>query len=81
MRHATNNFAEYSAVILALETLKKIVPDKNETVYVEMRMDSELVVRQLSGIYQIREESLFPLLSKYGISKLPSFLIFHLCIF
>ena len=80
--HATNNFAEYSAVILALETLKKIVPDKKrKTVYVEMRMDSELVVRQLSGIYQIKEESLFPLFIKiwnFKVAEFPNISFVHI---
>lgn len=57
----TNNFAEYEAVACALEELKKIVPKpKRKEVHVEMRMDSELIARQLSGRYQIKEPSLFP---------------------
>ena len=57
----TNNWAEYEAVIVALEELKKIVPEtrRKETV-VEVKLDSELIARQLSGIYQVKEESLFP---------------------
>ena len=57
---ATNNFAEYQAVVLALETLKKMVPEaKRKECEVEVRMDSELVMRQLTGRYQIKEETLF----------------------
>ena len=57
----TNNWAEYEAVIVALEELKKLVPEsrRKETV-VEVRLDSELIARQLSGKYQVKEESLFP---------------------
>ena len=57
----TNNWAEYEAVIVALEELKKIVPEsrRKETV-VEVKLDSELIARQLSGVYQVKEESLFP---------------------
>lgn len=63
--HATNNFAEYTAVILALETLKKMVPEpKRKATHVEIRMDSELVCRQMTGIYQIKEETLWPLYIK-----------------
>ena len=59
--HQTNNFAEYEAVILALGELKKIIPKaKRKDVPVEVKMDSELVARQLSGKYQIKEPSLFP---------------------
>ncbi|MBI3020139.1 MAG: ribonuclease HI family protein [Parcubacteria group bacterium] len=57
----TNNWAEYEAVIVALEELKKLVPEaKRKETVVEVRLDSELIARQLSGVYQIKEESLFP---------------------
>lgn len=56
----TNNEAEYQGVILGLKELKKIIgKEKTKKVEVEVVMDSELVVRQLSGIYQIKEEKLF----------------------
>lgn len=59
---ATNNVAEYKAVILALETLKKIIPkEKKKDAEIEIRMDSELVQKQLTGQYQIKQDSLFPL--------------------
>jgi len=57
----TNNWAEYEAVFLALDGLRKIVGEKrSKECKVEVRMDSELAVRQLSGKYQIKTESLFP---------------------
>jgi len=57
----TNNYAEYHAVLTALEELKKVVPKENrKSVGVEVRMDSELVSKQLNGEYEIREETLFP---------------------
>lgn len=56
----TNNWAEYEAVVLGLETLKKLIgTDKLKEFSIEMKLDSELVVRQLSGIYQVKEENLF----------------------
>lgn len=57
----TNNAAEYRALIEALKEIKKI-SGKNisKTAEVEVRMDSELVVKQLNGEYQINEETLFP---------------------
>lgn len=62
---ATNNEAEYQAVILGLETLKKMYgTDKLKDLDVVVRMDSELVCRQLNGEYQLREEKLFPLFIK-----------------
>ena len=57
----TNNWAEYEAVILALAELKKLVPEKKRrNISVEIKMDSELIVKQLTGKYQIKQESLFP---------------------
>ncbi len=51
---ATNNCAEYKALILALQETVKI---SKETV-LEIRMDSELIVRQMQGQYKIKEPSL-----------------------
>lgn len=56
--HATNNFAEYEAVIFLLTTLRKKLGEKTERTALEIRMDSELVVRQLGGIYKVKEETL-----------------------
>jgi len=56
----TNNWAEYEAVIMGLEEAKKMFGKKLVDMEIEVRMDSELVARQLSGKYQIKEETLFP---------------------
>lgn len=56
----TNNWAEYEAVIIGLQEAKKMFGKKLADMEVEVRMDSELVLRQLSGKYQIKEETLFP---------------------
>ena len=53
----TNNYDEYEAVVEALGGAKTLLDKGGE---IEVRMDSELVQRQLSGKYQIKEESLFP---------------------
>ncbi len=58
--NGTNNYAEYAAVILALHTVKKHFGAKTKTLHVEIRMDSELIQRQLSYKYQIKEPSLVP---------------------
>ena len=56
----TNNFAEYEAVIIGLQALRRIVPEKERVeVEIEVRMDSELLQKQLSGEYQIKNENLF----------------------
>jgi probable phosphoglycerate mutase len=56
---ATNNVAEYSACLLALELAADFgVPN------VTVRMDSELVVKQMTGEYRIRKSSLAELADK-----------------
>lgn len=51
----TNNQAEYQAVKLALEQARKYHPRK-----ITFRIDSELVVKQMNGHYQIRNRDLWP---------------------
>jgi acyl-CoA synthetase (NDP forming) len=53
---ATNNYAEYSALIRALEEASRLGAAE-----VEIRSDSELVVRQMKGEYGIKSKSLLPL--------------------
>lgn len=61
----TNNEAEYQAVILGLDTLKKTFgKDKTKELDIELRMDSELVGKQLRHEYQVKEASLVPLFMK-----------------
>ena len=50
---ATNNVAEYRALVTALELARGAGARE-----LEVRMDSELVVRQLTGQYRIRDERL-----------------------
>lgn len=54
---ATNNVAEYRAVILALEWTKEKASGED----VFFQMDSQLVAHQLNGIYKIKEENLHKL--------------------
>ena len=70
----TNNEAEYHALLLGLATLKKLVGKKRtRSVGVEARLDSELVVRQLKGEYQIKEEKLQPLFIKVWNARAADF--------
>jgi probable phosphoglycerate mutase len=48
--HATNNVAEYSALIKALETARDM-----QATHVDVRMDSELIVKQMNGQYRIKD--------------------------
>lgn len=56
---ATNNEAEYRAVIFALKKLKSLIGgEKIKKSLVEVRMDSELLVKQLNGEYKIKEKNI-----------------------
>lgn len=58
---ATNNEAEYSAVIFALKKIKHLIGgEKAKKSEIEIKMDSELVVNQLNGKYKIKEKDLIP---------------------
>ncbi len=55
----TNNIAEYSAVIFALKKAKALLGGKKAgEAEIEVRADSELLVKQMNGEYKIKEESL-----------------------
>ena len=61
----TNNEAEYEAVIHALKKIKALYSGANaKKMTIDMRMDSELVSKQLNGVYKVEEERLFPLFIK-----------------
>ena len=51
---ATNNVAEYSGLLAGLQAAAEIDPDAQ----VEVRMDSRLVVEQMSGRWQIKHEDM-----------------------
>ncbi|MBI2600094.1 ribonuclease HI family protein [Candidatus Daviesbacteria bacterium] len=62
---ATNNFAEYSAVLSAYEYIKQKWDGK--ITELNFFMDSKLVVEQLSGRFRVKSENLKPLI--YEIKK------------
>ncbi len=53
---ATNNVAEYLGVVGALQLAKRLGAAK-----VSLRLDSELIVKQLNGAYKVKSEDLKPL--------------------
>lgn|SRR3989344_2888256 len=57
---ATNNFAEYTALIRALEWLS--YHKKGEQL--QINMDSQLVVSQLNGLYKVKNATIRELLFK-----------------
>ncbi|MFH1551280.1 MAG: ribonuclease HI family protein [bacterium] len=62
---ATNNEAEYQAVIFALKKVKLLFGKKTAgQMEIEVCMDSELIVKQINHQYKIKEESLQPFFIK-----------------
>ena len=72
---ATNNQAEYIAIIIALEKAIKL-----GIKHVTLKADSQLVVRQLKGKYRVKKAALKPLYQqvKQLTSSLESFAIAYI---
>jgi ribonuclease HI len=56
---ATNNVAEYRALLLGIELARELGADE-----IELVGDSELIVRQVRGEYKVKQEHLQPLHTK-----------------
>jgi ribonuclease HI len=71
---ATNNIAEYSALLTALRYAVFIRCSE-----LHVYADSELVVRQIQGDYQVRNEAIRPLYqaAQRWIALIPNFSISH----
>jgi len=72
---ATNNQAEYRALILGLEEAAKL-----GVTQLEVRMDSELIVKHLNGQYRVRDAGLQPLHKRASelLRKFPLVTIKHI---
>jgi ribonuclease HI len=53
---ATNNVAEYRAVLLGLERARRLGADE-----VEVVGDSELIAKQIQGVYRVKHPAMRPL--------------------
>lgn len=73
--HATNNVAEYTALIIGLEEAARLDID-----HLDIRMDSLLVVQQMKGVWRIKHPGLKPLALRAGalLAKFPSRTIEHI---
>jgi ribonuclease HI len=71
---ATNNQAEYMALIEGLKAVRTWNPDR-----LEIRLDSKLVVEQMNGAYRVKEPQLKPLheRAKALVSEFPDVEIRH----
>ena len=56
---ATNNVAEYEALLMGLEALAAMGAKR-----IRIQSDSELLVRQLNGQYKVKNEKLIPLFQR-----------------
>ena len=56
--HCTNNIAEYQALILGLEEALG-----RGTTAISIYLDSELIVRQIQGVYRVKNPTLKPLMA------------------
>lgn len=76
----TNNQAEYEALYRGLQKAKELFGAELKTMAVEVRMDSELVVRQLSGIYKVKEAGMkeqFARIAKLRTTECPNITFRH----
>ena len=71
---ATNNVAEYRGAIAALEAAAR-----HGATELELRLDSELIVRQIQGRYRVKNAALKPLYAelKALTERIPNFSIRH----
>lgn len=75
---ATNNVAEYGSVLLALTWLANNYKDRSDVKLV-INLDSELVTKQMSGQYKVKNEKLKSMFIKGKSleSKLSSKVTYH----
>ncbi len=57
----TNNVAEYTGIVRALEQLETLLGSEAKNAEVSVKMDSMLVVKQMNGEYRIKHPNLAPL--------------------
>ncbi|MFF0258332.1 bifunctional RNase H/acid phosphatase [Streptomyces microflavus] len=69
---ATNNVAEYRGLIAGLMAAKALFPDAGDALRVHVRMDSKLVVEQMSGRWKIKHPDMKPLAARAAAILPPS---------
>lgn len=72
---ATNNYAEYRGLIAGIERAVEL-----GVAHLDIRLDSQLIVRQITGEYRVKEPSLKPLHEKAKnlLLKIRKFSIEHI---
>ena len=76
---ATNNVAEYQAVLHAVEWLLAHKERLNDDIQISFRMDSRLVVSQLLGLWKIKDSKMQQLVGEVRekLHQLPGTHTFH----
>ncbi len=68
---ASNNVAEYTALIRALTYIKEqIEQNKMQVESIEIIADSELMVKQINGLYKVKNADLRPLFNQVKILEM-----------
>lgn len=72
---ASNNVAEYTGLIKALEKVKKIISNDRTVTKIEVFSDSSLMVNQLNGLFKVKNskirELVFEIRTLEGAINLP----------
>lgn len=79
--NAKQDFAEYNAVMVGLQTLQALYGDSTKTLKFELRLDSELVAKQLKAESQINDPGLVPMfieIHNMQIESFPYFSVSHI---
>lgn len=71
--NATNNYAEYMAVVRGLQTAKEVLGKASKENDVELKLDSELIQKQLTNQYQIKDPGLVPFFIEIHNMRVASF--------
>lgn len=79
--NATNNYAEYMAVVRGLQAAKEVLGKASKDTEVELKMDSELIQKQLTNQYQIKDPGLVPFfieIHNMRVASFPNLTITHI---
>ncbi|MEY3784571.1 MAG: ribonuclease putative phosphoglycerate mutase [Candidatus Parcubacteria bacterium] len=79
--NATNNFAEYQAVMRSLQVAKEHFGDKTSELLFELKLANELVKKQLNNEFEIKEPGLVPYfieIHNMRVSSFPNLKLTHL---
>lgn len=78
--NATNNYAEYWAVVRALQAAHEHFGKRTIDIQFVLKLDSELVKKQLNNEYQIKEPGLVPLfieIHNMRVASFPNLIFIH----